>query len=90
MCCAVIGPPIGGDDRMRQLMLDEIDALTKHFIKDGARHRPEAMTSHDIFGVSHAAQCGVDGVFAHTASVGADAGENELAMAGHGFELLEY
>ena len=73
---------------MRELMLDQVDTLITNFVHDRPGHSSEAVASHDLLGVAHAAQCCVDRVFAHTLLAGPDTRENVFTVTGERLKAI--
>ena len=73
---AVVGPSVHIFDRMCQLMLDKVNPYFQNFVHDGSGCCPKAMGAVNLFRVSHPAQGGIDGVFAHGAFPRSKAWEN--------------
>ena len=87
----VVGAAIRITHRMRQLMLDEIWANTKHFVQDGPCHGSESVSGDIGLGViAHATQSSICAVIAHGAVMAPFSWENKPAAASQRVQFAQY
>ena len=69
LSAVTVAPPSrktsGIPHRVGQLVFDEVGAKAQHFIQNGSRHGPKAMTGHFLFADTHAPQSSQNRIVAH-------------------------